>query len=323
MYYKITLNSYCKYLMSLKNCHLISGGAGFIGSHLIDRLMNDGNRVICVDNLSTGKLININKWKDNKNFTFLKHDILNPLKVKCDFIWHLACPASPLKYQSNPINILKICSLGTLNILELANINKAKIFLSSSSEIYGHCQEQPLKENYFSQVKTYNKRSCYTNGKIFSEGLFLSFLEKYNLDIRIARIFNTYGLRMYEDDLRVVSNFIYKALKGEDLIIYGDGKQTRSFCYIDDLIDGFFKIFDGDYKYPVNIGSNNEISIENLASIVINIFESSSKISFRSARKDEPFKRKPCIKLMQNLYKWHPTINIEEGLNLLKNNFNS
>lgn len=304
---------------------LIAGGAGFIGSNLISRLLNEGNKVICLDNLYTGKFENIKDFIDNENFIFLKKDILEPILIegKIDQIYNLACPASPLKYQKDPIYTLKINFNGNLNLLELAKNKKSTILLSSTSEIYGEPEISPQNELYRGNVNTIGIRSCYDEGKRIAETLFMEFHRKYNVDIRIVRIFNTFGPKMDKHDGRVVTNFINQMLTNQDITIYGDGNQTRSFCYIDDLVEGLIKLMDSNYIYPVNIGNDEEITINNLLELISSLLTSSSKVKFLDLPKDDPTNRKPDISIAKDVLKWEPKIKLEEGLiktiNYLKN----
>ena len=304
---------------------LIAGGAGFIGSNLISRLLNEGNKVICLDNLYTGKFENIKDFIDNENFIFIKKDILEPILIegKIDQIYNLACPASPLKYQKDPIYTLKINFNGNLNLLELAKNKKSTILLSSTSEIYGEPEISPQNELYRGNVNTIGIRSCYDEGKRIAETLFMEFHRKYNVDIRIVRIFNTFGPKMDKHDGRVVTNFINQMLTNQDITIYGDGNQTRSFCYIDDLVEGLIKLMDSNYIYPVNIGNDEEITINNLLELISSLLTSSSKVKFLDLPKDDPTNRKPDISIAKDVLKWEPKIKLEEGLiktiNYLKN----
>lgn len=304
---------------------LIAGGAGFIGSNLISKLLNEGNKVICLDNLYTGKFENIKEFIDNENFIFLEKDILEPILIegKIDQIYNLACPASPLKYQKDPIYTLKINFNGNLNLLELARNKKSTILLSSTSEIYGEPEISPQNELYRGNVNTIGIRSCYDEGKRIAETLFMEFHRKYNVDIRIVRIFNTFGPKMDKYDGRVVTNFINQMLNNQDITIYGDGNQTRSFCYIDDLVDGLVKLMNSNYLYPVNIGNNEELTINYLVEILSSLITSSSKIKFLELPKDDPTNRKPDISIAKEVLKWEPKIKLEEGLiktiNYLKN----
>ena len=295
---------------------VITGGAGFIGSNLCKKLLNEGNKIICIDNLFTGKLENIIDLMDNNNFIFINHDVINPVDIyeSIDEIYHLACPASPQKYQIDPIFTLKTNFLGTLNLLDLAVNKKCKILLTSTSEIYGEPQITPQKEDYRGNVNTIGIRSCYDEGKRIAETLMMDYHHKYNVDIRIVRIFNTYGPNMDEYDGRVVTNLIRQMLNNDDITIYGDGSQTRSFCYIDDLLEGLIKLMDSSYNYPTNIGNPNEITIKELSNILLELIETKSKIIFLPLPEDDPTNRKPDITLAKNILKWEPKTDLKTGL---------
>ena len=305
---------------------LIAGGCGFIGSNLCIHLLNDNNKVICVDNLYSSKIENIKSCMDNKNFTFINHNIIEPLYIddNIDEIYHLACPASPPTYQKDPIYTLKTNFIGSMNLLELARIKSSKILLASTSEIYGEPQVSPQSENYRGNVNTIGIRSCYDEGKRISETLFMDYHNKYNVNIRIVRIFNTYGPHMDKEDGRVVTNFINQILNNDNITIYGDGSQTRSFQYIDDLINGITKLMDSNYIYPVNIGNPNEITIKQLAYILKDITSSSSEFIFKPLPSDDPTNRNPDIKLAKKILNWEPSIDIKTGLlktiHYIKNN---
>ncbi len=294
---------------------LIAGGAGFIGSNLCFRLIKK-NKVICIDNLLTGNLKNIEKLLENKNFTFLNHDIINPIIInsKIDEIYNLACVASPKKYQNDPIHTLKTNFLGNLNLLELAKKNKCKILLSSTSEIYGEPNISPQTEEYRGNVNTCGPRSCYDEGKRIAETLFYEFKNKYNIDIKIARIFNTYGPNMDIHDGRVVSNFIYQMITNNDITIYGNGSQTRSFCYIEDLLDGLIKLMNSKYNKPINLGNTNEININKLVSILSELINSKSKIVYTTLPKDDPTNRRPDISKAKKIINWEPKYDLKYGL---------
>lgn len=294
---------------------LVTGGCGFIGSNLCKRLLTD-NRVICLDNLYTGKKSNIIDFIENNNFKFINHDIINPILINenIDEIYHLACPASPEKYQLNSIYTLKINFIGTMNVLELAKEKKAKILYTSTSEIYGEPKISPQKEEYRGNVNTIGIRSCYDEGKRIGETLMMDYHTKFNIDIRIVRIFNTYGPNMDKHDGRVVTNFIYQMLLNKDITVYGNGMQTRSFCYIDDQIDGLIKLMASDYIYPVNIGNPNEITINYLICILQNLISSKSKITYRSLPSDDPTNRKPDITLAKKILHWEPKYDLKNGL---------
>ena len=295
---------------------LIVGGCGFIGSNLCIRLLKDNNKIICVDNLFSGKIENIKNCISNDNFTFINHDIIEPLNIddEIDEIYHLACPASPPKYQIDPIYTLKTNFIGTMNLLELARIKSAKILLASTSEIYGEPQVSPQPETYRGNVNTIGIRSCYDEGKRIAETLFMDYHNKYNIQTRIVRIFNTYGPNMDKYDGRVVTNFISQILNNESITLYGDGSQTRSFQYIDDLLNGIIKLMDSDYIYPINIGNPNEISVKQLASILIELTGSSSNFIYKSLPSDDPTNRNPDIHLAKKILDWEPQVELKTGL---------
>lgn len=295
---------------------LITGGAGFIGSNLCEKLLDDNHRIICVDNLLTGNLKNIEHLINKPNFEFINHDIIYPLEINDDIheIYNLACPASPPKYQKDPINTLKVNFLGVLNLLELAKFKKAKFLQSSTSEVYGEPEITPQHENYRGNVNTVGIRSCYDEGKRVAETLVMEYHNQYNIDTRIVRIFNTYGPKMDKNDGRVVTNFINQALNDKDITLYGDGDQTRSFCYINDQIDGLIKLMNSDYIYPINIGNPHEITVKDLASIILTLTKSDSKIVYKNLPLDDPTNRKPDITRAINILGWHPNYNLEEGL---------
>ena len=296
---------------------LVTGGAGFIGSHLCKSLINLGHKVICLDNLFTGSITNISEIKDDPNFEFINHDIIDPYyRDNIDEIYNLACPASPIHYQMNPIKTIKTCTLGTINILGLAKRNNAKILQASTSEVYGDPESHPQKENYFGNVNPIGIRSCYDEGKRCAETLFMDYYREHNLKIKIIRIFNTYGPMMAIDDGRVVSNFINQAISGKNITIYGDGSQTRSFQYIDDLIKGIIKLMNSNDSFigPVNIGNPKEISIRDLASRVLKLTGSKSKLIFQNLPQDDPKRRMPDISLAIDKLKWSPVIDLDSGL---------
>lgn len=297
---------------------LVSGGAGFLGSHLCERLLSRGDRVICVDNFFTGREENIEHLKKNSQFALIEHDICNPLKIEEDLdeIYNLACPASPKHYQRDPLFTLQVCVQGSLNMLNLARQKSAKIMQASTSEVYGDPLVHPQKENYFGNVNPVGIRSCYDEGKRCAEALFCDFMRLHQTEIKIARIFNTYGPRMHADDGRVVSNFIKQALANESLTVYGKGTQTRSFCYVDDLIEGFLclmqtkKVFTG----PVNLGNPGEFTVEQLAHKIIALTDSTSDLIFQSLPHDDPKQRRPDISLASQVLDWKPHISLEAGL---------
>ena len=294
--------------------HIVTGGAGFLGSHLIDKLMSKGHEVICLDNFFTGNKENIIKWIDNPKFELIRHDITEPILVEADKIWHLACPASPVHYQYNPIKTSKTSFLGTLNMLGLAKRIKAKILFASTSEIYGNPQEHPQKESYHGFVNPIGIRSCYDEGKRIAETLCFDYHRVHGIDIRVVRIFNTYGPRMMENDGRVVSNFIVQALKNKDITVYGNGSHTRSFCYVDDLINGIIKVMEGNFSGPVNLGNENEITIKELALKIKDKINNHIKIIYKEIPKDDPTRRKPSLDLVKEKYNWYPEVEIDQGL---------
>jgi len=298
---------------------LVTGGAGFIGSHLCKFLLEkDGNEIICLDNFFTGKRRNIESLTENSNFKIIPHDIINPLDVSSigdvTQIYNLACPASPIHYQFDPIETIKANTQGVINVLEFAKLNGAAILQASTSEVYGDPLEHPQKESYKGNVNTLSVRACYDEGKRVAETLFTDYHRKYNLPIKIARIFNTYGPNMDENDGRVVSNFIVQSLRNEPLAIYGKGNQTRSFCYVDDLIEGFHKLMNSTYTHPVNLGNPGEFTILELAEKTIELTSSKSNIIYKELPEDDPAQRKPDISLARRLLGWDPKIPLEEGL---------
>ena len=293
---------------------LITGGAGFIGSHLCKRLLNEGNYVICLDNFFTGRRENIEQLLSNPNFELIEHDIIDPLDVNIDEIYNLACPASPPHYQFDPIKTMKTSVLGIINMLELAQKNNAKILQASTSEVYGDPKVHPQVENYWGNVNPIGIRSCYDEGKRCAETLIMDYHRTEGLDTKIVRIFNTYGPYMTPDDGRVVSNFILQALKNEDITIYGKGTQTRSFCYVDDLVDGLIKMMESDLTGPVNLGNPSERTILEFAELIIQITNSKSKIIYTQLPKDDPAKRQPDISIAKKYLNWEPKIDIYKGL---------
>ena len=296
---------------------LITGGAGFLGSHLCSKLVNSGNEVLCVDNYFTGSRKNISHLLSHNSFEVLRHDICFPLFVEVDEIYNLACPASPIHYQHDPVQTTKTSVLGAINMLGLAKRLKIKIFQASTSEVYGDPEIHPQSESYWGNVNPIGYRSCYDEGKRCSETLFFDYNRQHNLNIKVARIFNTYGPRMHPNDGRVVSNFIVQALKGENITIYGKGKQTRSFCYVDDLIEGFIKLMNSNDGIigPINLGNPNEFSILELAEIILELTNSKSKIVFVDIPKDDPKQRQPDISLAKKELNWMPKVQLKEGLN--------
>ena len=295
---------------------LITGGAGFLGSHLSERVLNEGHEVICLDNFYTGRRSNVVKLISNPMFEILRHDVCFPLYVEVDEIYNLACPASPIHYQFDPVQTTKTSVHGAINMLGLAKRIKAKIFQASTSEVYGDPLVHPQPESYWGNVNPVGFRSCYDEGKRCAETLFFDYYRQHNLKIKVARIFNTYGPKMHPDDGRVVSNFIMQALQGKSLTVYGDGSQTRSFCYVDDLIDGFVKLMGSSDKLtgPVNLGNPDEFTILELAEKVIRLTKSKSKIIRKKLPEDDPTQRQPDIKLAKKALKWEPTVKLEDGL---------
>lgn len=295
---------------------LVTGGGGFLGSHLCDRLIKEGCEVICVDNFYTGTKQNIIHLMDNPFFELMRHDVCFPLYVEVDEIFNLACPASPVHYQYNPVQTVKTSVHGAINMLGLAKRTKAKIFQASTSEVYGDPHEHPQKETYWGNVNPIGVRSCYDESKRCAETLFFDYNRQYNIPIKVARIFNTYGPRMHPNDGRVVSNFIVQALRGEDITVYGDGQQTRSFCFVDDLIDGFMLLMNSESSItgPVNLGNPIEFTILELAQLVIKMTRSKSKIIHQKLPCDDPKQRRPDIVLAQNELNWQPKVSLEEGL---------
>lgn len=302
---------------------LVTGGAGFLGSHLIDRLIARGDDVICLDNLFTGTKRNIEHLMPCKNFEFIRHDVTLPINIEVDYIYNLACPASPIHYQHDPIQTTKTSVMGAINMLGLAKRLNARIFQASTSEVYGDPSVHPQTEEYWGNVNTIGPRSCYDEGKRCAETLFFDYYRQHKVDIRVARIFNTYGPRMHPNDGRVVSNFIVQALQGKDITLYGEGLQTRSFCYVDDLIEAFIRFMSIEpvasgspvYPGPINIGNPGEFTIRELAEIVINLTGSKSKITYHPLPKDDPMQRQPNTNLAKKyLDNWEPKIQLQLGL---------
>jgi UDP-glucuronate decarboxylase len=295
---------------------LVTGGAGFIGSHLCERLLKDGHDVLCVDNFYTGTRRNISNLLDNPLFEVLRHDICLPLYIEVDEIYNLACPASPIHYQFDPVQTTKTSVHGAINMLGLAKRVKAKIFQASTSEVYGDPEVHPQEENYWGRVNPIGIRSCYDEGKRCAETLFFDYYRQHKLKIKVARIFNTYGPKMHPNDGRVVSNFIMQALKNEPITIYGDGMQTRSFCYVEDLIEAIIKIMNtsDDFTGPINIGNPFEFTILELAKTIIELIGSKSQLEFKPLPQDDPKQRRPNIDLAKQTLYWEPKIGLEEGL---------
>lgn len=296
--------------------NLITGGAGFLGSHLIDRLMNLNEEVICLDNYFTGEKSNIEKWIKHPNFELIRHDVTEPIQLEVDKIWHLACPASPIHYQQNPIKTSKTSFLGTYNMLGLARRVNAKFLLASTSEIYGDPKVNPQSEDYYGNVNPVGIRSCYDEGKRISETLCADYKRIHNLDVRIIRIFNTYGPRMKPTDGRVISNFIYQALSNKPITINGNGNQTRSFCYVEDLIEGMIKLMNSDINTPVNIGNPNQIKIIDLAKKIRQKINPNLELKFNPMPEDDPFQRQPNIQKAKEKLGWLPKTSFEEGLEM-------
>lgn len=294
---------------------LITGGAGFLGSHLCERLLNEGHEVICLDNLFTGRRKNIMPFFDNPRFEFMRHDVVDPFKAEVDQIYNLACPASPVHYQYNAIKTIKTSVMGAINTLGLAKRLRARVFQASTSEVYGDPEVHPQPESYRGNVNPIGIRACYDEGKRCSETLFFDYHRQNGVDIRVVRIFNTYGPRMLADDGRVVSNFIVQALKGEDITVFGEGKQTRSFCYVDDLIEGFVRMMEQEETVgPINLGNPGEFTIRELAEAVIEATGSNSKIVNHPLPADDPQQRKPVIEQAQRIMGWEPKVPLKEGL---------
>ena len=294
--------------------NLVTGGAGFLGSHLIDNLLENGEEVICIDNFSTGNKANIEKWIGHKRFELIRHDITLPIQLEIDQIWHLACPASPVHYQANPIKTAKTIFLGTFNMLGLARRVNAKLLLASTSEVYGDSLVHPQTEDYWGNVNPIGIRSCYDEGKRIAEALCCDYQRMHNVDIRIMRIFNTYGPRMLPNDGRVISNFVVQALQGKSLTVYGEGNQTRSFCFVDDLIQGMVGLMNSNYTGPINIGNPDEYSILNIAEIIRSKINPKLSIIHQPLPSDDPIRRKPNISLAREKLDWQPKIDFTEGL---------
>lgn len=295
---------------------LVTGGAGFLGSHLCKTLLAHNNSVIAIDNLSSGNLENLSEVLNNPKFKFIEHDITKPISIEADEIFNFACPASPPRYQKNPIHTLKTSVLGSINMLDLAKQNNAKILQASTSEIYGDPKEHPQQETYFGNVNSIGIRACYDEGKRCAETLFFDYQREHSLKIKVVRIFNTYGPNMEINDGRVVSNFIVKSLKNEPLEVYGDGTQTRSFCYVDDLIKGIISMMASDDSIPgpINLGNPNEKTILEIAELILKLTKSSSKIIYKPMPQDDPTKRRPDISKSSKLLLWKPSVDLEDGL---------
>lgn len=300
---------------------LVTGGAGFIGSHLIDRLMAQGHEVICLDNFYTGHRRNVLKWLAHPDFELIRHDITEPIRLEVDQIYHLACPASPVHYQYNPVKTIKTNVMGTLNMLGLAKRVKARFLLASTSEVYGDPEIHPQSEDYRGNVNPIGIRSCYDEGKRVAETLAFDYHRQNNVEVRVARIFNTYGPRMLENDGRVVSNFVVQSLKGQPLTVYGDGSQTRSFCYVSDLVEGLMRLMNGEHTGPINLGNPGEYTILELAQAVQKMVNPDAEIIFKPLPQDDPRRRRPDITKAESLLGWGPTVPLQEGLKLTIDDF--
>ena len=296
--------------------HLVTGGAGFLGSHLVDRLMQKGEKVICLDNFFTGSRRNIAQWIQHPFFKLIQHDVTEPIELDVDRIWHLACPASPIHYQFNPIKTSKTSFLGTYNMLGLAKRVGAKILFTSTSEIYGDPAIHPQPENYRGNVNTIGIRSCYDEGKRIAESLCFDYMRTHKVEIRVARIFNTYGPRMAINDGRLISNLLVQSIKGEDLTIYGDGKQTRSLCFVDDMIDGLILLMNSSNHGPINLGNPEELSIIRIAELIRLKSKMQIELKFLDKPEDDPLRRKPVIDLAKKELNWRPKVNFDEGLEI-------
>jgi UDP-glucuronate decarboxylase len=302
---------------------LVTGGAGFIGSHLIDRLMKAGEEVICLDNFFTGRKHNLSHWMNSPNFELIRHDVTEPIRIEADQIYHLACPASPVHYQYNPVKTIKTNVMGTMHMLGLAKRVKARFLLASTSEVYGDPEVHPQSEDYRGNVNPIGPRSCYDEGKRVAETLAFDYHRQNKVDIRVARIFNTYGPRMLENDGRVVSNFVVQALKGDSITVYGDGSQTRSFCYVSDLVDGLMRLMNGDCIGPVNLGNPEEYTVLELAQKIQAMVNPNAEIQLKPLPLDDPRRRRPDITLAQQALHWTPTVPLTEGLNRTIEDFRS
>ncbi|MBM5799429.1 MAG: SDR family oxidoreductase [Cyanobacteria bacterium K_DeepCast_35m_m2_023] len=294
--------------------NLVTGGAGFVGSHLVDRLLQAGEEVICLDNYFTGRKSNVEHWIGHPRFELIRHDVTEPIRLEVDRIWHLACPASPVHYQHNPIKTAKTSFLGTYNMLGLARRVGARLLLASTSEVYGDPEVHPQPETYRGCVNPIGIRSCYDEGKRIAETLCFDYQRMHGVQIRVARIFNTYGPRMLPDDGRVVSNFIVQALRGQPLTLYGDGRQTRSFCYVDDLVEGLIRLMEGSHPGPINLGNPREFTIRGLAELIKERIDPDLQFIFKPLPQDDPLQRKPCIEKAQSLLDWRPAVDLTRGL---------
>ena len=294
--------------------HLVTGGAGFLGSHLIDRLMEAGDEVICLDNYFTGRKANIARWIGHPRFELIRHDVTEPIKLEVDRIWHLACPASPIHYQCNPVKTAKTSFLGTYNMLGLARRVGARLLLASTSEVYGDPEVHPQPEGYWGSVNPIGVRSCYDEGMRIAETLCFDYQRMNGVEVRVARIFNTYGPRMLLDDGRVVSNFVVQALRGEPLTLFGDGSQTRSFCYVSDLVEGLIRLMNGESTGPINLGNPKEFTIRELAELVCQKIKPDLPLVEKPLPQDDPRQRQPAIDLARQQLNWQPTVSLEQGL---------
>jgi UDP-glucuronate decarboxylase len=293
---------------------LVTGGAGFLGSHLCDRLVSEGHDVICLDNFFTGRRENLDRLLDHHNFELVRHDVCERIILEVDEVYHLACPASPIHYQKNPVRTIRTCVQGTLNMLDLAREVRARVLIASTSEVYGDPLTHPQVESYWGNVNPIGPRACYDEGKRCAEALAVSYARQYGVGVRIARIFNTYGPRMLEDDGRVVSNFVVQSLRNRPITIFGKGTQTRSFCYVDDLLEGFTRLMASSVEEPVNLGNPAEFTIFELAEMVRTMTGSESQLIFEELPQDDPVRRKPDISRAIDRLQWRPTIALEEGL---------
>ncbi|BAQ60512.1 dTDP-glucose 4,6-dehydratase [Geminocystis sp. NIES-3708] len=300
---------------------LVTGGAGFVGSHLVDRLMNQGHEVLCLDNFYTGNKSNIEQWFNNPRFELIRHDITEPIRLEVDQIYHLACPASPIHYQFNPVKTTKVNVMGTLNMLGLAKRVKARFLLASTSEVYGDPDVHPQPEEYRGNVNCIGIRSCYDEGKRVAETLTFDYYREHKVEIRVARIFNTYGARMLEKDGRVVSNFIAQAIRGIPLTVYGDGSQTRSFCYVSDLVEGLMRLMNNDYVGPINLGNPGEYTILQLAQTIQEMVNPDIELVYKPLPEDDPKQRQPDITKAKHYLDWQPTIPLVEGLKITIDDF--
>ena len=304
---------------------VVAGGAGFLGSHLVDKLLDKGNHVVVLDNLYTGFATNFNRHLTNPYFKFILHDVTIPIHIEADQIFNFACPASPVHYQKNPVETIRTSIMGSINMLEVAKDNKARIFQASTSEVYGDPKVSPQDETYLGNVNPIGIRACYDEGKRASETIFFDYHRQYGVDIKVARIFNTYGPRMDLQDGRVVSNFIVQALLNSPITVYGDGTQTRSFCYVDDLIDGILLMMDQNFEMtgPINLGNPTEYTMNELAQLIIDLTNSSSHFLNEILPKDDPKQRRPDISLAKQILNWEPQINLEDGLKRTISEFKS